>query len=296
MTVLIAVLTLACLIVGISLVVLNHRNEKLPASSVADILSVLKEENITIDPSLISAKRQNGRVYVCDSGDYNHTVASLLGQNDIKSAYAIPNGEIVLLKNGARVDFSTDFSFHYYLDGEPHPEEDFDPDGQVTSVSEQKKAEIAETVIRFLDRGSRSFENASDMELETSVNSVWEKNGVFYAFCTRTIGGADLKDNNVICAVYHGEVSEAYGTWSFLTSGDTYSVRLVDTINILFNAKKQIAMQEHGDVVIESVESCYSLYSYGKNEALCLIPCRLIRTNCMGDYLFNAIDGTLCTK
>ena len=119
MTVLIVILALACLIVGISLVILHHRNEELPAASVEHLLAVLEKERIHVDPALISTKRQTGRVYVCDSDDYNHTVASLLGGSERKAAYVIPDGEIVLLKNGARIDFSEDFSFHYYKDGTP---------------------------------------------------------------------------------------------------------------------------------------------------------------------------------
>ena len=296
MTVLIAILALACLIVGISLVILHHRNEELPAASVEHLLTVLEKERIRVDPALISTKRQTGRVYVCDSGDYNRTVAALLGGSEQKAAYVIPDGEIVLLKNGARIDFSRDFSFHYYQNGAPLSADTFDLEKQSATVSEQKREEICDTVTRFLDRGSRSFADAEKMNLETAVDTIWENDGIYYALCTRTIGGVGITDNTVLCVLRHGEVAEAYGTWSFLTSGETYSAQLADMVNILFNVKKQIAMQEHPDVTIESIESCYSLYSYGEHEALCLIPCWLIRTDTMGEFVYHAIDGISYTK
>ena len=49
-------------------------------------------------------------------------------------------------------------------------------------------------------------------------------------------------------------------------------------------------------VTVEAVSLCYSLYFYGGGEDFCLIPCWQVVTDTRGDYIFNALDGTLYTK
>jgi hypothetical protein len=90
-------------------------------------------------------------------------------------------------------------------------------------------------------------------------------------------------------------VTEAWGTWYFLTAAESYSAPLIDTLNILFNMKKEIGASEER-VRVESVTLCYSLYFLGDREGFCLIPCWQVATDTRGSYLFNALDGTFYTN
>ena len=293
------VLAAACLILSVSLFRAHRSMEYLPDSTVDDMVRILEQSDIRIDPAIISTKREKGTVYVCDSADYSKNVAELVGGSPLKALYTVPEGEILILENGARFDFGSDFSFRYYRDGKNAESAQTFAFGSLTGqLSEGKRGEVAEVVREFLERGSLKFEGAAQVEVLTEAEYIWEEEGVCYALCTRSIDGIAIADNAVLCALENGAVTEAYGTWCFFTPGDSYSAQLSDLFNILFNVKKAIEddRDEAKTVTIEDVSLCYSLYFYGEEENFCLIPCWQISTDSMGEYIYNAIDSTLYTK
>ena len=149
----------------------------------------------------------------------------------------------------------------------------------------------------FLDSGSREF-NTSNMSIVTVVESVAERNGVYYALCTRTIDGVAMTGNRVTCTITDEKVIEAEGSWSFLTPGQSYTAQLSDLFNILFHVRKEISAASENitsAVTIESIDLCYSMYYYGEKEDFCLIPCWQIATDLCGNYIYNALDSTLYT-
>lgn len=298
--VLICILVISCTVLGVCLVSLNREVNYLPEKSIDDIVALLAENGITIDPDIISAKREKGTVYVCNSGNYSETVAELLGGSGVKAVYQIPDGEIVTLYNGAKFEFGSSYAFRYSGNGESDVTPNISSLSQTADhVSEKKRDEIAAIAEEFIDRGSREFESGSKVSVETVVGDIWENSGVYYALCTRTISGAEINNNLVLCTIENGEVTQAYGMWCFLTLGESYSAQLADVLNILFNVKKDIsAMRENEDerVTIESLGLSYSLYFYGGEDEFCLIPCWQIVTDSMGEFIYNAIDSTLYTK
>ena len=295
---LIILLSAACVFMTVNLVILYDKSTHLPNETVNSIVSILSENNIRIDPEIIPTKRTSGTVYVCNSGDYKLTVAQLLGQSIVESEYSIPNGSIIILDNGARFEFGDNFEFNYALDGSND-----DPDdlayvmAHASPVYGDLKEEISKIVIDFLDRGSREFDTTG-MSIVTVVENITEMDGTYYVSCSRTIDGILVTDNRAICAVKDGEVTEAEGTWSFLTLGESYSAQLSDLFNILFHVRKEISAALNGEakkVTIESIDLCYSLYLYGEKEDFCLIPCWQIVTDSAGNYIYNAINSTLYT-
>ena len=296
--VLAAILALSCLILGTVLAQVRRAGNTLPDSAVEDLVSSLSESGIFADPSLVSGRRETAAVYVLDSEDYAKTVASLLSGSRPSRVYAAPDGEIFLMENGARLDFGGDFSFRYSRDGERVEEvRVFDMAPPTVMVSEERQAAIAEIVSGFLDAGSGAFRSAGGrgVDVRCLTDAVWENDGVQYALCSRTVDGMRIAANRVICAIRDDEVKEAWGTWYFLTAAESYSAPLIDTMNILFNMKKEIGTTEE-PVTVESVTLCYSLYFLGDREGFCLIPCWQVATDTRGSYLFNALDGTFYTN
>ncbi len=299
--VLICVLALSCVIVAGCVFSARSRILYLPDKAAEDLIALLEESGIHIDGDLVSTKKQTGNVYVCASADYNSTVAALLDGHDVDCSFVTPEGEIILMEGGGRVEFGDGFYFRYYRDGAeaggdlPAPED-------VTKInnhlSEEAEAEIRETAVRFLERGSENFTQAESMSVVTSVEQIWENGGRIYALCKRAIDGVEINDNIAICVIDGGEVSVAYGSWCFLTLADSYSAQLHDMINILFNVKKELAAYalRDGGVRIEAVERCYSLYVLGEDGDFCLIPCWKVVTDSAGEYIYNALDSTLYTK
>ena len=296
MGVLSAVLAAACVILAVLLVRVTRAREYLPESETEDLVAVLAESGIEIDPSLVSTKRQSAAVYVCNSGDYAATVAELLTGSAPARTYIVPDGEILVTENGERIDFFGDFSFRYSADGTSLGETDaFGPTLTSRAVSGERRDRIAASAAGFLDRGSRNFEGIGSMEVETVVENVWEDGRICYALCSRVIDGVQVTGNRVLCAVDGDRVRAAWGNWCFLTPAVPYTAQLTDLFNILFNMKKEIGVAD-GEVRVESVSLCYSLYFYGEEEDFCLIPCWQVVTDTMGSFIFNALDGALYTR
>ena len=304
--VLICVLAAACGILAAILGSVSSGINTLPESSVEDMIALLEEDGIFMDRELIRTERLNATVYVCDSPDYNRTVAELLNETGVMSAYAVPDGEVMIMSGGARFEFGSSFTFRYFRSGRPvRFPAIFEMDSMAAQISESKRKDIGDTVTRFLDRGSGAFE---ELNVEISVDSIWESEGKYYALCSRSIDGIEIAGNLVLCAVEEDIVTEAYGTWCFLTPPRTYSAQLSDLLNILFNVKKQLAGRnaspetdaggnenEPRPVRITEIELCYSLYFYGGGDSFCLIPCWRIDTDTAGEMIYNAIDSTLYT-
>ena len=115
--VLMCIVALACVILASVLVSVSMGLNRFPESSVTDIAAYLAEDGIYVDPGLISARREKGTVYVCDSPDYNRTVAELLDGNTVSAAYVIPDGEVMIMNGGARLEFGSSFNFRYFRNG-----------------------------------------------------------------------------------------------------------------------------------------------------------------------------------
>ncbi len=295
-SVIIVILALSCAIVAVSVAVVKDKMEYIPDRAIDDIVSILDDSNIYIDRDIIPAKNERGVVYVCNSGDYSSTVAELISRDKVKYSFVIPDGEILITQNGERFEFGGGFSFRYSRDGKADTgPNQFEFSDMAAHPSDKKTEEIEKLAIEFLDRGSNEFESESAMSIITSVERVWESAGIYYALCRRSIDGVAINDNVVMCAISGSEVVEAYGTWCFLTLGESYYAQLSDILNILFNVKKELEGNKE-EVVIEAIQRCYSLYVYGENEDFCLIPCLKIVTDVSGELIYNAIDSTLYTK
>jgi len=165
-------------------------------------------------------------------------------------------------------------------------------------LNETRYREISKIATDFLDKGSRVPDTEGKISVVTVTDNILEKDGVYYVICSRTIDGVEITDNTALCTVKDGRVTDASGTWCFISLGDSYSAQLSDILNILFNVKKEIVSTKETDktVTILAIERCYSLYFLGNNEEFCLIPCLKIVTDSMGEYIYNAIDSTLYTK
>lgn len=293
------ILALSCLILSMIFFLLNRRINYLPDSSVDSLVEILSKENIIISREEISTKTEESTVYLCATENYEDNIAGLLSDSHSTEVYAVPGGQILLMEDGSTFRFGENFSFEYHRDGEASEVPNL-LDGTYFSghLNETKYAEIAKVATDFLDRGSRGFKTDGQMTVLTEADRISEKDGKYYVFCTRSIDGMEITENTVLCTVENGEVTEAFGSWCFLTLGESYSAQLSDILNILFNVKKVIsaAKPKEQTVTITDIEKCYALYFFGEKDEFCLIPCCKIVTDSMGEYIYNGIDGTLYTK
>lgn len=306
MSVLAVILLVACVIVSVTLVRVQYEIGYVPDEAIENLVEILERDGITIDRDIISEKRENGTVYVFDSDGYNRTVSELLSGSTVRDTFAIPNGELLILKNGDQCEFSENFTFRYRAEN---------ADGFTPNIidlryyaerkNEQEAENAADAVRTFLNNGSREFSSDGNLNVAVVIDEIWEYAGIQYILCSRTIDGVAITGNLVLCTVENDRVTAAYGTWCFFTPGTSYRAQLSDILNILFNVKKTLASsaisetegkEGGGQVTIQSIKSCYSLYFFGEEENFCLIPCWQITTDTMGEFIYNAIDGILYTK
>lgn len=291
------ILGVSCLILGITLLSINIKSASIPDKAIEDLVSILEKEDIHINPELVSSKITSGRIYVCESDEYNTSVSELIGGSKVMSVYSVPNGEIIYLTSGERFEFYKNFSFKYSKSGEDVVSmSQVVLDEGMENLTGKALKNIGSIAIDFLDSGSLDYAVGSGLEVDTVVRGMWEKDGKHYALCSREINGNSITGNLVLCTISGGEVVEAYGTWCFLNIASSYSAQLYDSLNILFNVKKEISAIDHGRVEIQSVDLCYSLYFLGDDREFCLIPCWQIITDSAGEFIYNAINGTLYTK
>lgn len=292
--VLIVILLASVLTVFGILFSMKARTDYIPENSVETIVSILEQSGVDIDPAVIPRARGKSAVYVFSSEDYCKNVASSLGGAEVSADYITPDGEIVTLSNGARTDFGSSFSFHFYRDGITDSGLfSLTPTDDEAQVSEETEERVRWIVSEFLSSGS-TFDTSS-VNVSVSVDRIWAVGDVLFAICTRTIGTVEITGNSVICAVRGSQVAEAYGTWCFLTTAKIHYVNTCDIPDILFRFRSE-ADENSSLVSIERIDMCYSFYFYGDSEDFCLIPCRKLVTDCMGEYIYNAIDGSLYTK
>ncbi len=301
--VLFAVLLAAAVFLGIYFFVMYRNIYYLPEEALDDLCGILNDDDIRVDRDIIPLKRETGTIYVCDSEGYNAKVAAELGKSNIKYQFATPDGELIFLHSDAVCEFTAGFSFRYRASQDiSYMEGGFDETSarDVTELAEDGILSAKETVKAFLEQGSSGFEKKDELDIVTEVSHVYEKDGIYFVECVRTIDDLEISGNRVVLAVEKGDVVEAYGTWCFLTLGESYSAQLTDVFNILFSVKKEIdrirQTEEHFGVNVEAVDQCYTLHYLGDDGGFCFIPCWKITTDACGAFIYNAIDGTLYTN
>jgi len=301
--VLFLVLIAAAIFLGVYFFVMYRSINYLPEEALHDLCGILEDSDISLNKEIVPLKKETGTVFVCDSKDYSARTAEQLGENEIQYRFAVPEGEIIVLQNGARCEFKSGFRFRYCEDYSKGILDESWDDTQLSSMrllSGHEIKEVREAAIAFLEKGSRDFNKETKLNIATETRNCYEKDGIYYLECFRSVDGAEIAGNKVLCLVRDGTVIEAEGVWCFLTLGDTYYSQLTDILNILFSVKKEIEefreSEDVGRVTIQSIERCEILYYADGNVGLCFLPCWKIETDVCGTFLFNAIDGSLFTE
>jgi hypothetical protein len=300
--VLFAVILAAAVFLGVYFFVIYRNINYLPDEALDDLCQILEEDGILLDKNLVPLKKETGTVYVSADGEYASSTAMKLGESNIKYRFAVPDGEVILLENGGMCEFRSDFYFRYRLDREKEYTDGTIADGydgSMTPMHPDAASKPCETAKAFLEKGSSEFDK-QPFRLATEVNRVWEKDGIYYVECVRTIDGEIIKGNRTVCVVSEGLVIEAVGTWCFPGMGESYFSQLTDIFNILFSVKKEIdglrESEDVGKVSVKAIDRCYTLYDLGADRGICFIPCWRIVTDVCGIFIYNAVDGTLCTE
>lgn len=295
-------LAVAVLVLVVVLIRLYRNVYYIPETAIADLCATLAEDGITLTPSQVSRKREGGVIYMGSDDDEN--TAYRLTESEIRNAFAVPDGMLYLHYNGDLTTFGTDFHIHYRrADAEERLDEHFS-DAVLTAfsaVTDTQYDAYAEIARSFLEKGDGGLSRRSaSPSIETVVADIrCDASGAVYVRCLRRIDGVEITENNMICVIEDGEVTEARGKWCFLTFGESYVTQVSDITNILYMMKRVVAAGGYGvpeKIRITEIAHSYSLYFLPDDGNFCLIPCIRIETDTYGTLVFNRLDGTLYTR
>lgn len=301
---LIATLVTAVLILTIILLRLYRNIYYIPETSITDLCAALESDGVLLSPSLVSRKRENGVIYM--GSDNNRDTAIRLTDSVIKNTFAVPDGALYLHYNGDQTEFLSDFRFRYRHAG---ADERLTADFSYAALTKQTASAVtdmeydtyAALARAFLERGDGDLSRKNGgPSIETVVADIrCDAEGIVYVRCLRSIDGMEITENDIICVIKDGFVTEAGGKWCFMTFDASYVTQVSDITNILFMMKRIVAAG--GDSIpetirIEAVTHCFSLYFLQDTDNFCLIPCIKIKTDTYGTLVFSQLDGTLYTR
>ena len=276
----------------------------IPERAVTDLCAALEADGVYLSPSLVARKRENGVIYM--GSDNNEDTAKRLADSEIRSTFVIPDGTLYLHYSGDQTEFLTDFRFRYRrADAPSRLRADFsytalakEVSSAVTDTEYESYARIARA---FLERGDGGLSKKNGgPSIETVVADIrTDTAGAVYVRCLRRIDGVEITENDMICVIEDGIVTEAEGKWCFLTFGASYSTQVSDITNILYMMKRIVSAGSDGmpeRIEIEAVSHCYSLYFLPDEDSFCLIPCIRVETDTYGTLVFSQLDGALYTR
>lgn len=294
----------AVLVLTVVLVQLYQNVYFIPERAVTDLCAALEADGVILSPSLVARKRENGVIYM--GSDNKEDTARRLADSEIRNAFVIPDGTLYLHYSGDQTEFLSDFQFRYRrLDTPSRLTADFSfaslskkVSSAVTDVEYERYAHTARS---FLERGDGGLSGkGSAPSIEIVVADIRRDTaGVVYVRCLRRIDGVEIMENDIVCVIQDGVVTEADGKWCFLTFGESYSTQVSDITNILYMMKRIVASGGEGipgRIEIEAVSHCYSLYFLPDEDSFCLIPCIRVETDTYGTLVFSQLDGTLYTR
>ena len=175
LAVLSAILLAACAIVGVNLYFTYRSVYYLPEDTVDELCEILEKDNIQIDRDIVSTKIEKSTVYVCNSDEYSKNVSEALCGTKIKNAYAIPDGELLIMANGKKFEFYNNFSFKFAENTDISVHYGAENIGVAEIVYDKKEYEKAEKIAAdFLDKGSRKFERTGLVNSETTADSIYK--------------------------------------------------------------------------------------------------------------------------
>lgn len=292
-------LAVAALVLVVVLVRLYRNVYYIPETAVTDLCAALAEDGISLSPSLVSRKREGGVIYMGSDNDADTAVR--LTDSEIKNTFAVPEGMLYLHYNGDVTSFGSDFRIHYRRAGAAEHTYGADSSDTLFAVTDTEYDGYAAAARAFLEKGDGGLSRkGGGPSIETVIEGIQkDADGVVYVRCLRRIDGVEITENDMLCVIENGIVTEADGKWCFLTFGESYVTQVSDITNILYMMKRVVAAG--GDSVpesirVEDISRSYSLYFLPDAGNFCLIPCIRIETDTYGTLVFSQLDGTLYTR
>lgn len=253
---LIAVLCLTDLLLGV-LLWRNYRGENtVSRAALEDAAALLAEADVRLDPDVVPTEVIRDyvfRVPVTDEA-YRAVFEGLVGAK-VTSAYLLPasSGTSLLFENGDSVEYYHNLYLSYARSGADRAQLSALTEAFLSGASEMTALErdAAETDLAAAEdflaaltpqetAGARLrpfFEGIYASPSEPTLRLAVFREQVSYRAGSRA--AADINDTRVLVLVKNGTVLYLSGTWVPFLPDETYSIRKLDQLNILFSERSR---------------------------------------------------------
>lgn len=283
---LIAILVAANLFLIFNIVRQDRTREYIPEEEIFGAAEILSERGLRVDKTAIPDKKFDIPVYQSPYGEEYYTeTAEALCRSEREMLYSLPNGGIsITLKNGARMEFDSEFGFSYYTsnvsDTDAYTEitaDYFTESSSGTPVSTARLKALDEIAAGLL---CTRLSDASPFGALT-VSAYTESDGFTYLLARQTLDGYEIYSHNAICVFAGDDLIFARGRWYFADSEKNYPTDLYDQVSILFNDLQTLkSMSADGAETnknaplpsIEAVAPRYAAYWNADKSAIYFIP------------------------
>jgi len=263
---LIICLCLADLLLGF-LLWRNYRGENIVSrAAIADAAALLSEADVRLDVDVVPTaviREHVFRVPVSDAA-YRNAFSGLVGSN-VTGAYLLPasTGVSLLFENGDTVEYYHNLYLLYVRNGVDREScsammDRFADDRSSFLATERSKAaqeaDAAENFLAALTTGEISDARLRPrlVELYTAAEDPSMYLAVFreeIVYLNARRSAADVYDTEMRVLVQNGTVLYMTGTWVPCVPDETYRIKTLDQLNILFSERKRHMSLSHEGVI-----------------------------------------------
>ncbi len=243
----------------------SYRGENtVSRASLEDAAALLADADVRLDPAVVPTAVVREHVYRVPVSDdaYRSAFASMVAST-VTSAYLLPvsSGVSLLFENGDSVEYYHNLYLTYTGNGEDRAylqtltDAYLADERSVLPIGASAAEEDCEAASQFLSRLTQG--EGAGARLRPRLREVYEIPGDpglhLLVFCEEIVyrssrrSAADINDTQMAVFVRDGVVLYLSGTWVPFLPDETYSIKSLDQLNILFSERKRhLVMQDEG--------------------------------------------------
>lgn len=277
--VVIAILLLACIILGWNIWSLTYSRRYIDEEMLSDVRAILAADDIHLADGAVPAERFRADVFVgATVEDYYQYVYNALSGDPIYRTYTTPDGLMIFTDGGDRYHISGNFGFAYYAAGFLTVNLPKYGELSMHRLTEDQREELLSSVREFLKMDALlSSDMAERYQLVLTGARITSDQQGYYVSVNLTMDGVPLVTNEAVLLIRGQQVRAMAGTWTFLSGDRTEAAPIYDQVNILISEKKNVDADRlsgafAGSVSIERIEPCYCPYVSEESGAVYFVP------------------------
>ena len=276
----------------------QSRNMRLDSEAVANTVSFLQKNGVSIEKNVIPEQLYNSNIVETPyEENYYENIATVLSDSEKESVNILPDNSIrIMMQNGSVFTFDSKFGFSFY-NSDRIDEIDKTPAlfSAATFTEQQPTKEQLRVLKRFLYPYDKSTSKIFDIEI-TSAQS--DTDGYLYISCVQTVYNTPVNNNTVMIKMADNEITDAEGTWYFPSGVSVYTYEQYDQLSILFkdagsNKLSGNISGNENEHKINALDYIYCIYWNATRDKIYFIPAWRITYDGGDSRIYNAVNCEL---